>query len=82
MSKPNKSNQQMRITMLFFGILMLFLLVHLMVNPQKEPNRITFSEFIAAVELPAEIGQLSQLQTLNCTPDASLGLCSSPMAIG
>jgi cell division protease FtsH len=49
---PQKQNQQMRITMLFAGILGLLLLVHLMVKPQDEPKTLKFSEFIAAASLP------------------------------
>src|SRR5262249_35870315 len=49
---PPKQNQQMRITMLFAGIVGLFLLVHLMVKPQDEPKSIKFSEFMSAVNLP------------------------------
>ena len=49
---PPKQNQQMRITMLFAGIVGLFLLVHLMVKPQDEPHSIKFSDFMAAVALP------------------------------
>ncbi len=49
---PQKQNQQMRITMLFLGILGLFLLVHLMVKPQDEPKTVKFSDFMTAVSLP------------------------------
>ena len=49
---PQKQNQQMRITMLFLGILGLFLLVHLMVKPQDEPKTVKFSDFMTAVNLP------------------------------
>lgn len=49
---PSKPNQQMRITMLFAGILGLFLLVHIMVRPPDEPKSLKFSDFIAAVNLP------------------------------
>ena len=50
---PQKQNQQMRITMLFLGIVGLFLLVHLMVKPQDEPKAVKFSDFMSAVSLPA-----------------------------
>ena len=49
---PQKQNQQMRITMLFLGIVGLFLLVHLMVKPQDEPKTVKFSDFMSAVSLP------------------------------
>lgn len=49
---PSKPNQQMRITMLFAGILGLFLLVHLMVRPPDEPKALKFSDFMASVNLP------------------------------
>ncbi len=51
---PSKQNQQMRVMLLFIGIIMLFLLVHLMVKPEKETSEIKFSDFIAAVKLPPE----------------------------
>jgi cell division protease FtsH len=50
---PPKQSQQMRVTMLFVGILMLFLLVHVMVKPQDEAKTLKFSEFMDAVNLPA-----------------------------
>ena len=50
--QPQKQNQQMRITMLFAGVLGLLLLVHLMVKPQEEPKAVKFSEFMAAASLP------------------------------
>ncbi len=59
---PPKQNQQMRITMLFAGILTLFLLVHLMVKPQDEPKTVKFSEFMAAVSLPeADANHVSEV---------------------
>lgn len=51
---PTKQNQQMRVMLLFAGIIMLFLLAHLMVKPEKESSELKFSDFIAAVKLPAE----------------------------
>lgn len=49
---PPKQNQQMRVTMLFAGILGFFLLLHLLVRPQDEPKAVKFSDFMAAVNLP------------------------------
>lgn len=51
---PRKQTQQMRITLLFAGIIMLFLLVHMMVKPQEEASEIKFSDFIAATKLPED----------------------------
>ena len=49
---PPKQNQQMRITMLFAGILGFFLLLHLLVRPQEEPKSVKFADFTAAINLP------------------------------
>ncbi len=49
---PQKQNQQMRVTMLFAGILGLFLLFHLMVKPHEETKAIKFSEMMTLVNLP------------------------------
>ena len=44
----------MRVTLLLAGILMVFLLVHVMVRPQEEPSVVKFSEFMDGVSLPAD----------------------------
>ncbi len=55
MAKPSQHrNQQMRLMLMFLGIIMLFLLFHTMVKPQAEIQEIKFHEFLEAVDLPAE----------------------------
>ncbi len=49
-----KQNQQMRLIVSLVGIFMLFLLIHLMVKPQEQPQALKFSEFIAATSLPED----------------------------
>ena len=51
---PVKQSQQMRIVLLFAGVLMLFLLIHMMIRPKDDAESIKFSEFTEMVNLPAE----------------------------
>jgi cell division protease FtsH len=48
----NKNNQQMRVTLLISGLLMLFLLVHLLAKQEEPPASLKFSEFLQEVSLP------------------------------
>jgi len=51
-NSPRKQNQQMRMTLLFAGIFMLFLLFHIMAGQPDETQQVKFHEFLAAVDLP------------------------------
>jgi cell division protease FtsH len=49
---PQKQNQQVRFVALFAGIIMLFLLLQMIVQPPEASDEVSFSDFMAAVELP------------------------------
>ena len=49
---PRQSNQQMRVTLLLTGLLMMFLLVHLIARQEEGPTGVKFSEFMDAASLP------------------------------
>lgn len=49
---PKQTNQQMRVTLLFTGLILMFLLVHLIAKHEEGPSNIKFSEFIEAANLP------------------------------
>ena len=50
---PPKQNQQMRMTLIFAGILMALLLAHVFMQQQDEGRKLKFSEFMAQTLLPA-----------------------------
>lgn len=54
MKAPQKQTQQMRTTMVIGSLLLLFLLFHVVSKPPEEQKALKFSEFIEAVQLPAE----------------------------
>lgn len=52
MNKTKKPNQQLKITLLFAGLFMLFLMFNMMSGRKGEETVLKFSEFMAAVQLP------------------------------
>lgn len=52
MSKPKKQNQQMKVTLLFAGLFMLFLMFNMLARHEENAAVLKFSEFMTAVNLP------------------------------
>ncbi len=52
MSKAKKQNQQLKITLLFAGLFMLFLMFNMMARHEDEATVLKFSDFMTAVNLP------------------------------
>ncbi|MGE0171229.1 MAG: ATP-dependent zinc metalloprotease FtsH [Oligoflexales bacterium] len=52
MSKPKKQGQQIKFTLLFAGLFMLFLMFNMLAKKEQEEVVLKFSEFMQAVSLP------------------------------
>ncbi len=49
---PNRKNNQTRLIILSLGVVLLFLLIHSLVQPQAEPGEIKYHEFLQGIQLP------------------------------